>query len=240
MGPLAGRVILVVGASRGLGARVAPRLAAMGAHLVLVARTQGGLEETDDRVREAGGAATLLPLDITDFDAVDRLGPSVYQRFGRLDGLLVTAARLGRLMPVAQADPEWFQDLLRVHVLAAQHLIRTADPLLRRAEAGRAVFCTCRIAAQPRAYFGHIAAAKAALEALVEAYAQEVRKTPMRVHLFDPGPMESRFRRDAFPGEPPGRMPSPERAAARLAELFHEDAPLRVGVDADPAPERVL
>jgi len=222
VGELEGRVVLVVGASRGLGAAAARRLAASGAHLVLVARTRGALEELDDDLRATcGRAATLLPLDITDFDAVERLGPSIYRRFGRLDGLLVSAARLGQLMPVAQADAQWFHELLKLHLLAAQHLIRTTDPLLRAAEAGRAVFCTCGFARAPRAYFGHIAACKAGLEALIAAYAAEVRKTRLRVNLFDPGPMATRFRRDAFPGEAPQAQPTPDAAAARAVELLH-------------------
>ena len=220
MSALADHVVLITGASRGLGAAVAPLLAREGAHLVLLARTQGGLEETDDRVREAGGQATLLPMDLADGDAVDRLGPSIYRRFGRLDGLVSCAAQLGQLTPVAHADPDRFHGLLTVNLLAAQRLLRTLDPLLRAAPAGRAVFVTDGIATAPRAYWGSYAASKAGLEALVTSYAAEVRKTPLRVNLFDPGPMATRLRADAFPGEPEGARPSPAEVAPALLPLL--------------------
>ncbi len=221
--PLAGRVVLIAGASRGLGAAAAPELARRGAHLVLLARTQGALEEVDDRVRAAGGEATLVPLDLADGDAVDRLGPSLYARFGRLDGLLVTAARLDQLTPTAHGDPAWFEQLWRVNTLAPLRLIRTLDPLLRRADAGRAVICTCAVARTPRAYWGHVAATKAALEALVRAWAAEVRRTPLRVNLFDPGPMRTRFRRAAYPGEPADAAPPPEAVLPALIPLLLPD-----------------
>ncbi len=220
MTALADRVILISGASRGLGAALAPLLAREGAHLVLLARTRGGLEETDDRVREAGGRATLLPLDLTDGDAVDRLGPSIYRRFGRLDGFVSCAAELDRLTPVAHADPDRVGGLFGVNLLAVQRLIRTLDPLLRAAAAGRAVFVTDGVARAPRAYWGIYAATKAALEAMVGAYAAEVRKTPLRVNLFDPGPMATRLRAVAFPGEPAGARPPPEEVAPALLELL--------------------
>ncbi len=220
MTALADRVVLIAGASRGLGAALAPLLAREGAHLVLLARTQGGLEETDDRVREAGGRATLLPLDLADGDAVDRLGPSIYRRFGRLDGVASCAALLGQLTPVAQTDPDRLRDLLTVNLLAAQRLIRTLDPLLRAAPAGRMVFVTDGVARAVRAYWGAYAASKAGLEALVKAYAAEVRKTPLRVNLFDPGPMATRLRAEAFPGEAEGARPAPAEAAPALLELL--------------------
>ncbi|HFD16080.1 MAG TPA: SDR family NAD(P)-dependent oxidoreductase [Rhodospirillales bacterium] len=220
MSALADGVILVTGASRGLGAAVAPLLAREGAHLVLLARTQGGLEETDDRVREAGGRATLLPLDLADGDAVDRLGPSIYRRFGRLDGLVSCAAVLGPLTPVAHLDPDRFHGQLTVNLMAAQRLLRTLDPLLRAAPAGRAVFVTDGIAGTPRAYWGGYAASKAGLEVLVRCYAAEVRKTPLRVNLFDPGPMATRLRADAFPGEPEGTRPAPAEVAPALLPLL--------------------
>jgi len=218
--PLAGRVVLVAGAGHGLGAAVAPELARLGAHPVLLGRTAGALEEVDDRVRAAGGRATLLALDLLDGEAVDRLGPSLYARFGRLDGLLFTAARLERLTPVAHGDPDWFARLLAVNTVAAARLIRTLDPLLRRSDAGRAVFATCAVARAPRAYWGHVAATKAALEALVLAYAAEVRRTPLRVNLVDPGPLATRYRRDAYPGEPPEAAPPPTRAVPAVVALL--------------------
>ncbi len=220
MTALADRVILISGASRGLGAALAPLLAREGAHLVLLGRTQGGLEETDDRVREAGGEATLLPLDLAEGDAVMRLGPSIYRRFGRLDGLVSCAAMLGQLTPVAHADPGWFRELLTINLLAAQRLLHTLDPLLRAAPAGRAVFVTDGVARAPRAYWGAYAASKAGLEALVKSYAAEVRKTALRVNLFDPGPMATRLRAEAFPGEAKDAQPSPAQVAPELLPLL--------------------
>lgn len=220
MGALAGRIILITGASRGLGAAVAPLLAAEGAHLVLVARTRGGLEETDDAVRAAGGSATLLPLDLADGDAVDRIGPSLFARFGRLDGLLACAARLGLSTPVAHGDPDWFQELWRVNVEANFRLIRSLEPLLRRADAGRAVFVTDRLAQEPRAYFGHYAATKAALNALVLAWAREVERTTLRVVLFEPGAMATRLRAEVFPSEPAGSRPPPAAVAPAVVPLL--------------------
>lgn len=220
MGALAGRVVLITGASRGLGAAAAPLLAAEGAHLVLVARTRGGLEQTDDAVRAAGGAATLLPLDLADGDAVDRIGPSVYARFGRLDGLLACAAMLGRSTPVAHGDPDWFEGMWRVNVAANARLIRTLEPLLRRSDAGRAVFVTDRLARRPRAYFAHYAATKAALETLVLCWARELERTPVRVVLFDPGVMATRLRADVFPLEPAGAQPDPAEVAPELVPLL--------------------
>jgi NAD(P)-dependent dehydrogenase (short-subunit alcohol dehydrogenase family) len=220
LGALDGRVVLVTGASRGLGAALAPLLAAEGAHPVLVARTRGGLEETDDAVRAVGGSATLLPLDLADGDAVDRIGPSILARFGRLDGLVACAARLGTSTPVAHGDPDWFADLWRVNVEANFRLIRTLEPLLRRSDAGRAVFVTDRLARAPRAYFGHYAATKAALEALVLAWAREVGHTPLRVVLFEPGPMATRLRAEVFPSEPAGSRPSPTDVAPAIVPLL--------------------
>jgi NAD(P)-dependent dehydrogenase (short-subunit alcohol dehydrogenase family) len=224
VGALAGRVILITGASRGLGAAVAPLLAAEGAHLVLVARTRGGLEETDDAVRAAGSQATLLPLDLADGDAVDRIGPSLFARFGRLDGLVACAARLGLSTPVAHGDPDWFEELWRVNVEANFRLIRTLEPLLRRADAGRAVFVTDRLAQEPRAYFGHYAATKAALNALVLAWAREVERTPLKVVLFDPGPMATRLRADVFPSEPTGSRRQPAEVAPAIVPLLRPNS----------------
>ncbi len=222
MQPLRDHVILITGASRGLGAALAPLLARLGAHLLLLARTVGGLEEVDDRVRAEGGKATLLPLDLTDGQAVDRIGPSVYRRFGRLDGVVACAAMLQHLTPVAHGEPDWFERLLRVNLLANQRLVRTLDPLLRAARAGRAVFVTdhAPLSGGGRAYWGHYAASKAGLEALVRAYAAEVRKTRLRVNLFDPGPMATRLRREAFPGEPEGARPRPRDVAPAMIPLL--------------------
>ncbi len=217
---LAGRVVVVTGASRGLGAAVAEACAAEAAHLVLVARTRGALEEVDDRVRGLGGQATLVVADVTKGELVDAMGAALHARFGRVDGLVAAAAELGNLTPVSHLEPKTFDRLLRVNLLANHRLVRSLDPLLRAAPAGRAVFVTDRVHAAGRAYWGAYAASKAALEALVLAYAAEVRLTPLRVNLFDPGPLATRLRADAYPGERPGALPAPATAAPALVELL--------------------
>lgn len=219
-GRLAGRVVVVTGASRGLGAAVAEACAAEGAHLVLVARTKGALEEVDDRVRGLGGQATLVAADLTKSELVDALGGALHQRFGRVDGLVAAAAELGPLTPVSHLESKAFDSLLRVNLLANQRLIRSLDPLLRAAPAGRAVFVTDRVHKAGHAYWGAYAASKAALEALVLAYAAEVRITHLRVNLFDPGPLATRLRAAAYPGERAETLPAPAGAAPALLELL--------------------
>ena len=219
--PLAGRVALVTGASRGLGAAVAVRLAACGAHVVLLARTVGGLEETDDAVRAAGGEATLCPLDLVAPGDLERALAALDARFGRLDILASCAAALGTLGPAHQIADEAWRRALDTNLNAALRLIRMADPLLRRAPGGRAVFATGYPAA--RAYWGAYAASKAALEALVLAWAAETARTALRVNLVDPGPMRTRLRAAAYPGEDPAPLPSPDRAAALVLRLASPD-----------------
>lgn len=210
---------LVTGASRGIGAAAAIELARLGAHVVITARTQGGLEETDDAIRAAGGATTLLPLDLHEADPVDRIGPSVYQRFQRLDVLAHCAGTLGRLAPVAHLMPHEWADAVSVNLDAAMRLIRTCDPLLRGSAAGRAVFVTTTRARAPKAYWGAYGATKAAMEHLVRTWADEVAGTKLRVNLFDPGPVATRLRRDAFPGELPDMLAKPADVAPALAAL---------------------
>ncbi|MBW4092267.1 MAG: SDR family oxidoreductase [Proteobacteria bacterium] len=218
-GPLAGSVALVTGASRGLGAAVAVELARHGAHVVLTARTQGGLEETDDAVRAVGGAATLLPLDLAEADTIDAIGPSLFERFGRLDVLVHAAGSLGRLTPVPHILPREWNDAVAVNFAAAWRLIRTSDRLLRAAPAGRAVFVTAGRARAPKAYWGLYGATKAGLEHLALSWADEAAETALRVNLFDPGPMATRLRRDAYPGELQDRLPRPDGVAPALASL---------------------
>lgn len=219
MKPLAGRIALVTGASRGIGAAVAVALAKLGAHLVITARTQGGLEETDDAVRAAGSEATLLPLDLADGSAVDAIGPSVFRRFGRLDILVHNAGSLGKLTPVPHIlDADW-ADVVAINLTATLRLIRTAAPQLVRAEAGRAVFVTSGVARKPRAYWAAYGATKAGLEHLVLSWAEEVRSTGLRVNLFDPGATATRMRRQAYPGEDQSALPRPEDVAPKLAAL---------------------
>jgi NAD(P)-dependent dehydrogenase (short-subunit alcohol dehydrogenase family) len=216
---LAGRLALVTGASRGLGAAIARRFAAEGAQLILVARTVGGLEEVDDAVRAVGGSATLVPLDLRDFDAIDRLGQSLYERFGRLDILVANAAVLGTLSPAGHITPRDWSDVIDLNLTANWRLIRSLDPLLRASEAGRAIFITDALARHPRAFWGAYAASKAGLEALVRVYADETARTRLRVNLFDPGRMRTRLRARAYPGEKPESVPPPESVTDGLVEL---------------------
>jgi len=191
----------------------------LGAHVVITARTQGGLEETDDAIRAVGGSATLLPLDLAEGAQVDTIGPSLFQRFGRLDILVHAAGALGRLTPVGHIVPNDWADVLAVNLSAAWHLIRTCDPLLRAADAGRAVFVTDERARAPKAYWGAYGATKAGMEHLVLTWADEVRTTRLRVNLFDPGPTATRLRTNAMPGEDPAALPKPDDVAPSLAAL---------------------
>jgi NAD(P)-dependent dehydrogenase (short-subunit alcohol dehydrogenase family) len=218
-GRLTGRLALVTGASRGLGAALAKRFAAEGAQLVLTARTVGGLEEIDDAVRVAGGTATLVPLDLTDFDAIDRLGLSLYERFGRLDVLVGNAAFLGTLSPVGHITPRDWAAVVNLNLTANWRLIRSLDPLLRRSDAGRAIFVTDALARAPKAFWGAYAASKAALETLALVYADEVANTKVRVNLVDPGPLRTALRARAFPGEKPEMLPAPESVADAFVAL---------------------
>jgi NAD(P)-dependent dehydrogenase (short-subunit alcohol dehydrogenase family) len=218
-GPLDGAIALVTGASRGIGAAAAIELARLGAHLVITARTPGGLEETDDAIRTLGGEATILPLDLREGEQIDAIGPTVFQRFGRLDILVHNAATLGRLTPVSHILPKDWSDVVAVNLSSAWRLIRTCDPLLRVAPSGRAVFVTESRAREPRAYWGAMGATKAGMEHLVLTWAQEVATTPLRINLFDPGPVASRMRFAAFPGEDQATLATPEAVAPALAAL---------------------
>jgi NAD(P)-dependent dehydrogenase (short-subunit alcohol dehydrogenase family) len=217
--PLIGAIALVTGATRGIGSATAVELARLGAHLVITGRTQGGLEETDDAIRAIGGSATLLPLDLAEGDQVDAIGPSLYQRFGRLDILVHAAGALGRLTPIPHILLDDWAEVLAVNVSAAWRLIRSCDPLLRRAVAGRAVFVTDQRAREPKAYWGPYGATKAALEHLVLTWAEEVRITPLLVNLFDPGPTATRLRSRAMPGEDPTTLAKPSDVAPAIAAL---------------------
>jgi len=216
---LAGAVALVTGASRGIGAALAVELGRLGARVVITARTQGGLEETDDAIRAVGGEATLLPLDLREGGQLDAIGPTLLQRFGRLDVLVHNAGALGHLTPVSHILPDDWTDVVAVNLSAAWRLIRTCDPLLRQAPAGRAVFLTESRAREPRAYWGAMGATKAAMEHLALTWAQEVATTTLRVNLFDPGPVATRMRANAFPGENPKTLPAAAAVAPALAAL---------------------
>jgi NAD(P)-dependent dehydrogenase (short-subunit alcohol dehydrogenase family) len=213
------RIALVTGASRGIGAAVARELAREGLHVVITARTQGGLEAVDDAIRADGGTATLLPLDIADGAALDSLGPSLFSRFGRLDVLVSNAGVLGKLTPVPHIMPKDWDEVLAVNVSAAWRLIRSCGPLLLAGPAGRAVFVTSGIARKPTAYWGPYGSTKAALEHLVLTWAEETRKTKLRVNLFSPGVVRTRMRAEAMPGEDPSSLATPEDVAPKLARL---------------------
>jgi len=220
MSGLAGHVALITGASRGIGAAVARALAAHGAHCIITARTQGGLEETDDAIRSGGGSATLIPLDLDkSAEQIDLLGPSIIERFGRLDILVHAAGLLPKLTPSAHIEPKDWQASLAVNLNAAWRLIRTTDPALRAAQAGRAVFLTDAYAQAPHAYFGLYSAAKAAAAHLAQCWAAETASTPLRVNLAQPGPTATRLRRAAFPGEDSDILPTAADIAPGIAAL---------------------
>jgi NAD(P)-dependent dehydrogenase (short-subunit alcohol dehydrogenase family) len=216
---LDGKIALVTGASRGIGAAVAVRFAAEGAHLVLAARTVGGLEEVDDLVRSAGGSATLAPVDLRDFIQIDELAAAVCERWGRLDVLVGNAAEFGVFTPLAHLDPAIWDEVVALNLTANWRLIRAMDPLLRASPAGRAIFVTAAVARTALPYWGPYAISKAGLEMLVRLYAGEIAKTRVRANLIDPGMVRTRLRARAFPGEDPSRLPSPERVTDAFVEL---------------------
>ena len=236
---LEGRIALITGASRGIGAAVAKRFAAEGAHLILVARTVGGLEEVDDEVRSAGGETTLAPFDLLDGEAIDRLGGAVAERWGRLDVLVGNAGMLGRLAPIGHFPPQEWEQVMALNVGANWRLIRAFDPLLRASDAGRVIFVTSGITRHLTPYWGAYATSKAALEALARTYAAEVAKTKVRVNLLNPGPVRTAMRAQAFPGEDPNILPPPEAVTdtfVALAEPAFNQNGSWVAADAPPAP----
>jgi NAD(P)-dependent dehydrogenase (short-subunit alcohol dehydrogenase family) len=223
-GRLAGRIALVTGASRGIGRAVAKRFAEEGADLVLIARTVGALEELDDEIRKIDGKTSLLvPLDLREFDAIDRLGAALYERFGRLDVLVGNAGDLGTLTPVGHIEPKEWQRVIDVNLTANWRLIRSLDPLLRLSEAGRAIFVSSAAARGARAYWGTYAISKAALEMLVTTYAEEIKQTRIRANLIDPGRTRTGMRAQAYPGEDPMTLPTPEQIAEKFVPLACAD-----------------
>jgi len=217
--PLASRIALVTGASRGIGYATALALARAGAHIVALARTVGGLEELDDAIQAIGGSTTLVPLDIKDFDSFDRLAASLHERYGRLDILVGNAGVLGPLSPLGHVEPKEWDEALTVNVTANFRLLRALDPLLRASDAGRVVFVTSGVAATPRAYWGPYSITKAALDALARTYAAETATTNVRVNLFSPGPIRTRMRASAMPGEDPMTLKTPEEVADSIVAL---------------------
>ncbi len=216
---LEGRIALVTGASRGIGAAVARRFAREGAHLILVARTQGALEEMDDEIRAMGGSVTLVPGDLTDFDTIDRMGAAVFERFKRLDILIGNAGVLGTLSPLGHIDAKTWDQVMAINLTANWRLIRSFDSLLRLSDAGRAIFVTSAVTQDARPYWGAYAVSKAALETLVRIYGAEVAKTNVRVNLLDPGAIRTAMRAQAFPGEDPMTLEPPESITDLFVEL---------------------
>ncbi|KQP61152.1 SDR family NAD(P)-dependent oxidoreductase [Methylobacterium sp. Leaf108] len=221
--PLSGRVAVVTGASRGIGRAAALALAQAGAHVVAVARTHGGLEELDDAVTAAGSSATLVPLDLTDYDGIDRLGAAIYERWRRLDILVGNAGILGNLTPLGHVTPKAWDQVMAINVTANWRLLRSLDPLLRASDAGRAVFVTSGAAHKCRAYWGAYAVSKAALDALVRTYAAETETTPVRAMLLNPGPLRTAMRKAAMPGEDAATLKTPDDLAPAFVRLARPD-----------------
>ncbi|HEY4201494.1 MAG TPA: SDR family NAD(P)-dependent oxidoreductase [Devosiaceae bacterium] len=217
---LHGKVVLVTGASRGIGYAAAREAARRGAHVIAVARTVGGLEELDDEIQDLGSSATLVPLDIKDGDAIDRLGAAIFERWGMLDGLIGNAGLLGTLSPLPQIAPEEFANVMATNVTANFRLLRSMDLLLRQAAAGRVAFVSSSSARSARPYWGLYAASKAALDAMVKSYAGEMGTTKVKANLFYPGAVRTAMRARAMPGEDPDTLPRPAEIAPRLVDLL--------------------
>jgi len=220
---LAGRIALVTGASRGIGYATAVALAAEGAHVVAVARTSGGLEELDDAIKAKGGTATLVPLDVRDGEGLARLAAALSERYGRLDILVGNAGLGGSSSPLDHYEAKEWDDVMAVNVTANWQLILHFNALLRRSDAGRAVFVTSGSGSSPRAYRGLYAASKAALDAMARTYAAETASSAVRVNLFNPGPTRTRMRAAVMPGEDPMILPTPDEVAATIVPLCRPD-----------------
>lgn len=223
---LDGRTALVTGASRGIGAAIAKRFAAEGAHLILTARTVGGLEEVDDAVRAAGSSATLVPADLLDMTQIDKIAAAVHERFGKLDILVGNAGTLGVLSPVGHIDPKVWDETIALNLTVNYRLIRAFDSLLRRSDAGRAIFVSSGAAHGANPYWGAYSASKAALEALVRTYAGEITKTNVRVNIVNPGGVRTSMRAQAFPGEDPMSLASPDDVTDVFVQLAAVDCEL--------------
>lgn len=223
--PFAGKLALVTGASRGIGAATAEALAAAGAHVILTARTAKGLEAVEETIDAAGGSATIAPMDLTDADHVKKLAEAVAERWGGLDMLVLNAAMLGSLSPVEHLDPKELGRVFALNVHANQALIAAFDPLLRRSDKAEVVGITSSVGSEPRAFWGGYGASKAAFETLLAAYADETAHAgKLRVHIIDPGATRTRMRQLAFPGEEPDALKGPEVVAAAIVERLQGDA----------------
>jgi NAD(P)-dependent dehydrogenase (short-subunit alcohol dehydrogenase family) len=233
--PLSGKLALVTGASRGIGAATAEALAAAGAHVIIVARTGTALEEIEERIHSEGGTATIAPLDLTDGESIGKLAGAVAERWQKLDILVLNAAMLGSLSPVQDIDAKEYSRLLSLNLLANQAMIAAFDPLLRRADKADVVALTSSVGAEPRAFWGAYGSSKAAVEALLGAYADETAYTGrLRVHIVDPGATRTRMRALAFPGEEPESVKPPEIVASAIVDRLVADAPTgeKIRVDA--------
>lgn len=230
-----GKIALVTGASRGIGAATAESLAAAGAHVILVARTASALEEVEERIHAAGGTATIAPLDLTDGESIGKLAGAVAERWEKLDILVLNAAMLGSLTPVQDIDPKEYSRLLSLNLLAPQALLAAFDPLLKKAEHADVVALTSSVGAEPRAFWGAYGSSKAALETLLGAYADETAFTNrIRVHIVDPGATRTRMRALAFPGEEPESVKAPEVVSRAILDRLLSNAATgeKVRVDA--------
>ncbi len=220
---LLGKNAVITGASRGIGAAVAKGMARAGAHVILIARTIGGLEAVDDEIKSFGGKATLMPLDLFKLDELDALGPTLYQHFPKVDIFIGNAAMLGTLAPITHVKPDEFTQVMNLNVMANYRLIRTLDPLLKASDAGRVVFVTSGVTQDPKAYWGEYTISKVALEALAKTYAAECEGTNVRVNILDPGRVRTAMRAQAYPGEDPAIRPHPDDIVPYFMELVGDD-----------------
>ncbi|GAB5503335.1 SDR family NAD(P)-dependent oxidoreductase [Pyruvatibacter sp.] len=222
-GQFENKTVLITGASRGIGYSVALAFAREGAHVIAVARTEGALEELDDAIKSEGGSATLVPLDLTDYEGVDRLGAAIFERWGKLDVLIGNAGDLGVISPIGHVQPKDWHKAIDINVNANWRLLRSMDPLLQAADAGRAVFVTSGAAQKCNPFWGPYAVSKAALEALVKTYAAESANTNVRANLLSPGPVRTAMRAKAMPGEYPDTLPHPNDVAGLFVEMSRPD-----------------
>ncbi|HWE46773.1 MAG TPA: SDR family NAD(P)-dependent oxidoreductase [Caulobacteraceae bacterium] len=222
--PLSGRLALVTGASRGIGRSTAQALAKAGAHVIAAARTQGALEELDDEIKAATGeSATLTPFDITDGEAIDRLGGALWERFKRLDVVVHCAGRAGTITPVSHMSPKDFDAVIATNLTSTYRLIRSFEPLLRASDSGRFIMLSSGVAVKTYPFFGAYSASKAGVEALIRCWAVEVDTTPLRTAIVSPGPMRTKMRAEAFPGEDPMTLPHPDEIGPLIVELARGD-----------------
>ena len=216
---LTGRIALVTGASRGIGYFLSLELAKRGAHVIAVARTVGGLEELDDEIRKLGSSATLVPLDITDMEAIDRLGGSIHERWGKLDIMVANAGVLGTISPIGHVEAKTFEKVMNVNVTSVWRLIRSTDPLLRASDAGRAILLSSGVAHNCRAFWGPYAASKAAVEVMARSWAEETKQMKLKINSVNPGATRTAMRAQAMPGEDPDTLPTPQSVAEKIVKL---------------------